>query len=62
MKSEKKIRVSEIQGGDEIRFEHQRKHRKVKAALPMSGDKTLIIIPGHDNFLRDNSATVYCKI
>lgn len=62
MKLEKSIQVGEIQGGDEIRFENQRKHRKVKAAIPMSGGMTLIIIPGYDNVLRRNYAIVYRKI
>jgi hypothetical protein len=62
MEKETTIRVDEIQGGDEIRFAHQRTHRKVKAALPISGDMTIIIIPGHDNFLQKNEAIVYRKI
>lgn len=62
MEKEKTIRVDEVQGGNEIRFAHERRHRKVKAALPISGGMTIIIIPGHDNFLQKNEVVVYRKI
>lgn len=61
MKNEELISVSKIKAGDHIRFEHQKKHRRVMYAIPMSGNMTMIIIPGHDNFLRENNAVVYRK-
>lgn len=62
MKLEKSIRANEVKAGDEVRFERERKHRRVMTLLPMSDDKTMIVIPGHGNFLMKNDTVVYRKI
>lgn len=61
MASEKQSKFSEVQGGDEIRFEGQRKHKKVAAALPVGDAFTMIMIPGRDNYIRKNETTVFIK-